>query len=60
MLIESSSIPKYRDLSQPGDDVFAVVHNAFMQFLMGQPTLLAPWFTAKLLDDLLPAAPLSQ
>ncbi len=25
MLIESSSIPKYRDLSQPGDDVFAVV-----------------------------------
>lgn len=25
MLIESSSIPKSRDLSQPGDDVFAVV-----------------------------------
>ena len=25
MLIESSSIPKYRDLSQPGDDIFTVV-----------------------------------
>ena len=25
MLIESSSIPKYRDLSQPGDDVLVVV-----------------------------------
>ena len=25
MLVESSSIPKYRDLSQPGDDVVAIV-----------------------------------